>query len=207
MGRGLHLWPRPGCASNGEQQACCCATPNLHTTSFHPERWRIGRSGGLNRRRRKGRIAIAILHDETTFAAAANGSCDCSIVRPRGELFGQSRGVGEDFVTSGRRRRVRGHFVAAWASPNNGAANRSDGRGFAAPGRFVLGVLRLDNIGKDRGHTRSPGDRWPLYIFAAFSASTRGVGTRRPASIWSAQARISARSAFAEASKVRSSWI
>src|SRR5260370_32933448 len=25
MGRGLHLWPRPGCASNGEQQACCDA--------------------------------------------------------------------------------------------------------------------------------------------------------------------------------------
>jgi hypothetical protein len=35
------------------------------------------------------------------------------VVRPRGKLFRESHGIGEDFVTIGRKRGARRHFVAA----------------------------------------------------------------------------------------------
>ena len=47
-----------------------------------------------------------LVHDEASLAAAADRARDSGSVRSRGKLLGDSRGIGEDLVTFGRRRGV-----------------------------------------------------------------------------------------------------
>src|SRR5271166_3631745 len=91
------------------------------------------------------------MHHETTLPPATDRGRNWRIVRSKGKLFRESRGIGEDLVAIGRERSAGWHLVAAWAAPHDGAARRGNSGGFAAPGRFVLGILRLRDIAEFRG--------------------------------------------------------
>lgn len=82
---------------------------------------------------------------------------DRSIVGTRRQLLRENRSVGEDLLAIGRWCRVEWYLVPAWAPPYDRAAGRSDGRCFAAPGRFILGILRLRYIAKIGGIYDRPG--------------------------------------------------
>jgi prevent-host-death family protein len=73
-----------------------------------------------------------------------------------GKLFRESHGIGEDLVTIRRGHRAGWQFMAAWAAPHDGAAGSGNNDGFAAPGRFVLGICLLCDIGKFGGINDGP---------------------------------------------------
>jgi hypothetical protein len=98
-----------------------------------------------------------LMHYEPTLPTAADCARNFRVVRPRGKLFRESHGIGEDFVTIGRNRGIVRHLVAAWAAPLDGAASGSVCGGFIAPGQFILGIVRLFGIGNVGGIHDRPG--------------------------------------------------